>query len=93
MKKKTQGVYEFVQDVLRTLDEPYGEDITEDVFLAIEENPQWKQRYDDLGAELHSTVVNNWIGRYTKAIAGMETIKQVDAKRSKLITSYTKLRH
>lgn len=31
MPKKTEGVYELVQDVLRTFQLPYAEDIIEDV--------------------------------------------------------------
>ncbi len=91
MDKKTLGVYELVQDVLRTLPMPYGEDIIEEVCLAIEGNPEWLQRYNELGRELRYWVVNNWIGQYTKILTGLKSIKQVPAKRSKIIKSYTKL--
>ena len=59
--------------------------------MAIESNPGWMQRYGELSDELCSWVVNNWIGQYTKQLTGLQTIRQVDTKRSKLITSYTKL--
>ena len=91
MGRKTEGVYQLVRDVLETFSEPYGEDIIEDVCLAIEESPQLKQRYDELSAELRAGVVNNWIGRYTKQITGLQTLREVEAKRCHLIKFYTKL--
>jgi hypothetical protein len=69
----------------------YEEDVIEDVFLAIEQVSLLRQRYDELSAELRPQVVNNWIGQYTKQMVGMESIRQVNASRSKLIKSYTKL--
>ena len=91
MLRKTEGVYELVQNVLRTFSEPYDEDIIEDVCLAIENNPDWLRQYNELGDELRHWVVNNWIGQYTKSITGLNSLREVDAKRSKLIKSYTKL--
>lgn len=91
MGLKTQGVYELVRDVLKTFTEPYGEDVIEDVCLAIEENSEWRQRYEELSVELRAWVVNNWIGQYTKQITGMKTLREVVAKRSKLIKFHTKL--
>jgi hypothetical protein len=93
MPRKTQGVYDLVSEVLETIPEPYGQDVIEDVCLAIEKRSSWRKRYDLLGDELTSDVVNNWIGRYTKQITGLETIKQVKAKRSTIITAYTTLHH
>lgn len=91
MPNKTEGVFYLVQEVLRTFSEPYGEDIIEDVCLAIEKNPGWLRQYKELCDELSQWVVNNWIGQYTKQITGLKTIKEVDAKRSKIIKAYTKL--
>jgi hypothetical protein len=69
----------------------YEEDVIEDLLLAIEQDSLLRQRYDELSAELRPQVVNNWIGQYTKQMVGMESIRQVNARRSKLIKSYTKL--
>lgn len=91
MAKKTDGVYLLVEDVLRTMSEPYDEDIIEDVCLAIESNPEWRRRYDELSEELRAGVVNNWIGQYTKQLVGLRSLREVEAKRSQIITSYTKL--
>ena len=92
MANKTQGVYELVSEVLKTFSEPYGADIIEDVCLRIENRPPWRRRYEELKNELTRDVVNNWIGRYTKQITGLKTVLEVDAKRSEIIGSYTKLR-
>jgi hypothetical protein len=92
MANKTQGVYDLVREILNHFREPYGTDIIEDVCLAIENRPAWRRRYEELKAELSRDVVNNWIGQYTKQITGLKTVLQVNAKRSKIIGSYTKLR-
>lgn len=89
--KKTQGVYLLVAEVLRAFDPPYSQDIIEDVFIAIESNENWKKQYDDLSGDLRSWVVNNWIGQYVKEITGLTRARQVDAKRAKIVKSYSKL--
>jgi hypothetical protein len=89
---KTQGVHDLVVLTLREISPPYGIDIIEDVFLAIERDAYLLQRYRQLAAELRAWVVNNWIGRYTKQETGLNTIRQVPAKRSELIKSYSQLR-
>ncbi|MEZ4834361.1 MAG: DUF2442 domain-containing protein [Caldilineaceae bacterium] len=90
--RKTAGVEVLVRDALQQIPEPYGEDIIEDVCLVIENDETLLRRYHELAADLRHWVVNNWIGQYTKLIVGMETVRLVDAKRSKIIKSYTKLR-
>ena len=91
MARRTAGVEELVQDVLRTFSPPYGEDIILKVCLAIEHDPAWRKRYDQLGDELSPWVVNCWIGRYTKALTGLKVIRVVGTKRCTIIKSYTKL--
>jgi hypothetical protein len=91
MSNKTESVKLLVRDVLLTFSEPYGEDIIEDVCLAIEGHRDWHRRYDELCSELRTWVVNNWIGQYTKEITGLKSLREVEAQRSKLIKNYTKL--
>ena len=93
MLAKTHGVRLLAAEILGTLSPPYSEDIIEEVFLAIESHSGWMQRYQDLEADLTHNVVNNWIGRYVKEIASMETIREVSARRSRLIKDYSKLRY
>lgn len=92
MGRKTAGVERLVSDVLATFTEPYGEDVIEEVCLAIEGNLDWLRRYNELEAELSHRVVNNWIGQYTKTLTGLETIREVDTKKRTIIKSYTKLK-
>jgi len=91
MIRKTQGVYDLVEEVLKAIPQPHGEDIIEEVCLAIEDNPRYFQRYQELSSDLRYWVVNNWIGQYVRKITGKQSIREVTAKRSKLITGYTKL--
>ena len=92
MLKKTKGVEDLVRKVLLIISKPYSVDITEDVCLAIENNQFWRREYDDLVNTLGKHVVNRFIGIYTKQIAGLDVIREVKAKRSKIIETYTKLR-
>lgn len=91
MAKKTSGVHDLVEDVIRSIPLPHTEDIIEEVFIRIENASAWKTRYDELVTELGRDVTNQWIGRYTKLETGYQTAKQVDAKRTHLTTSYSKL--
>lgn len=89
--KATDGVRVLVADVLRTLPIPYSESVTDDVCQAIEADPTFHQRYNELAAELRAWVVNNWIGRYAAELTGRTSGEQVPAT-SGLIQSYKKLR-
>lgn len=97
----TQPVGDLVHTVLRAkFTYPYPEDITDQLCLAIENNPDWLARYDNLvmhfssGGKLGKLTVNSSIGRYTKKLTGMETLIDVlpVPARSKLIGNYSRLR-
>jgi hypothetical protein len=89
--KKTQGIEELVSEVIETISNPYGEDVILDVFLAIERQPTWQRRYDELVFELGKDTVNQWVGRYTKQITGLKKPSQISTKLSKLTGSYSRL--
>lgn len=90
MSGKTEGVRILVQDVLQEkFSEPYSEHIIRDVCIAIENNTDWRRRYDELGEELRPWVVNNWIGKHTKDFVGMNSMRQVDLEDGHIITSYS----
>jgi hypothetical protein len=92
MDKKTEGVEILVKDVLATIPEPYGEDITLEVCIAIEKNREWKRLYDELSEELRAWVVNNAIGSYVKSETGLNRLREVTVKgKCSLITKYSKL--
>jgi hypothetical protein len=88
---KTAGVQQLVSDVLASFRQPVGEDVIEDVCVAIESNPRWRSQYDELARDLRDWVVNNWIGMYVRDLTSMKALRQVPAKRTRLIRSYRKL--
>jgi hypothetical protein len=92
MTRKTEGVRLLVQDVLSSeFSEPYGEDIILDVCLAIEDNREWRRRYNELSEELRAWVVNNWIGKYVKEMTGLNSLRAVAIEEGHIIKAYTKL--
>jgi hypothetical protein len=90
MINKTEGVRILVQDALRTISKPYGEDIILNVFQKLEKG-DWRRRYDLLSDELGLYGVNPWIGRYTKELTGLNNLRIVAAPEGSLIKTYTKL--
>jgi hypothetical protein len=91
MTNITEGVRLLVEEVYRTMPEPPDEDIIREVFFAIEDNPQWMRRYQQLSQELTSDVVNQWGGRYVKELTGLNSIREVEVERGHIIKNYTKL--
>ena len=85
-------VKSLVEEVLATLPEPYTEDVTDDVFCAIERNPRWHRDYEDLCASLTRRVVNQRIGRLNKELLSRTPFQRTRKRTSRLIGSYTKLR-
>ena len=59
-------VKSLVEEVLATLPEPYTEDVTDDVFCAIERNPRWHRDYEDLCASLTRRVLIRGLADLTK---------------------------
>jgi hypothetical protein len=87
---KTAPIKAFVEEVLQTVPSPYGEDLINDVFVAIENNSQWLQRYEELCDEFTKDVVNQFGGFWIGRAVGRAGVRQVDSKCS-LIGSYSKL--
>lgn len=91
MTNVTEGVKVLVEEVCRTLPDPYDEDVIREVFFAIEGNAQWMRRYQQLCRVLTSDVVNQWGGRYVKDLTGLNSIREVDVEKGHIIKNYTKL--
>ena len=93
----TQPIAEFVQVVLAHFSAPYPTDITDQVCLAIEKNPDWLERYNHLIEHFSSqgkdgkSTVNTSIGQFTKQMTGMITLKEGVKSKSTLMKSYSKL--
>ncbi len=92
MANKTEGVADLVEAILRKLPTPYGEDVIEDIFVAIQEHPRRLKRYETLEAELGKEVLNQWIGQHTRSQTKLFAAEVVETKRTKLAANYTKLR-
>ena len=87
---KTFEVKTLVLEILRTLAPPLSEDVIDEVFRAIERNPQWHDRYLALCHVLGKDVVNQWGALYIARATGREGKHRVKSSGS-LIGSYTKL--
>jgi len=88
----TTEVSRLVKSILRTFSRPYGEDVIEDIFVAIENNPGWLNRYKQIAFRYDRGAINPTIGKQTKDQTGMKVLRTVKAKRTTLISSYTKLK-
>jgi hypothetical protein len=88
---RTARLKAMMEEVLKSLPKPYSEDVIEDVFVAIENNPKWHKEYEDLHYNLGKGMVNPWGGFWIAHITGRTPGEQVSATRTKLIESYAKL--
>jgi hypothetical protein len=78
--------------VLVIMPKPYSEDIILDVCMAIEHNPEWRRRYDELCDDLRDSVVNPLISQYVKEETGLISLREVSTKgKSHILRTYTKL--
>lgn len=88
---RTAGVKKLVGMVLDNLPKPYTEDIIDDVFFEIENEPELRLQYDGLCRDLGKSTANTWGGYWIANALGKTGVEQVLAKKSKLIQSYSKL--
>jgi hypothetical protein len=88
---RTAGVKKLVERALAALPKPHTEDVIDDVFHAIEHQPEWHQEYADLCTDLGKTVVNTWGGYWIASHEGRSGHQQVPSKKSSLIASYSRL--
>ena len=92
MANRNKGVKVLIHDVLAIMPKPYSEDIILDVCMAIEHNPEWRRRYDELCDDLRDSVVNPLIGQYVKEETGLISLREVSTKgKSHILRTYTKL--
>lgn len=78
---------------------PYPEDVTYRVFRAIESDPEWLARYENLkmhysgGGKDGKSILNQNIGYYTAELAGMVSTGEHRSVEDGLIKSYTVLKY
>src|SRR4051812_31153616 len=88
---RTSAVQALMRKVLATLPQPYSEHVIDDVFFAIESNPEWLRVYESLCTSLGKTVVNTWGGYWVGKALGKVGEREVASRKSKLIGSYSLL--
>jgi len=88
---KTQDIKDLVDEVLSTISRPYPTDITDQVCLAIEEDPAWHNRYKELVARHGEHSVNSNIGWYTRDLTGLKNLQKTQNAKSDLIKTYSEL--
>lgn len=88
---KTAAVQKLVKVALENLPKPYTEDVIEDAFLVIENEPELRAEYDALCRQLGKPTVNTWGGYWIANALGKTGPTQTPSKRCKLIQSYSRL--
>lgn len=92
-KLKTAGVKVLVDQVVAGLPRPLNEHVILAVFREIESNPARLDQYRTLCNELCLSVVNEWIGKWTRITLGAGRIEQgVPAEGTTLAKTYSTLR-
>lgn len=96
--KSTAAIKSLVMQALDSLPVPRSDDVIDDVFLAIEMNPLWKRRYDDLCEKydaLHPRpgrhTVNTWGAYWISSAVDRIGFSTCHSPKSTLIKSYSKL--
>lgn len=84
-------VSELVQEVLNNISQPYPENITDQVCLAIQNNAAWRNRYNRLVDSHSKWSVNSQIGRSTLQLTGLRNLGLRATATSSLIKTYTRL--
>lgn len=88
---KTEALKALMEEILRALPQPLGADVIDDVFAAIETTPSLRSRYDALEQELGRNTVHTWGGYWIATVLGKTGKRQVPAKRTTLLSSYSVL--
>jgi hypothetical protein len=88
---KTQDIRDLVQEVLSTMKPPWPKGITDQVCIAIENNPEWLNTYYQLEGIHGRNTTNSNIGWYTRDITGLRNLHKTKKATSKLIKTYSEL--
>lgn len=83
-----------VEDALRALWRPYGENVTDEVLEVIENDPRSLAEYHDIASGFDGGIesLNQNIGEFVKKITGRRVLSQGNpCKRNSLAKTYSKL--
>ncbi len=82
---------QLVDEVRANLPAPHTEEIVEDVFVAVENNPVWRKTYDEVVYKAGKPVANAWMGFWVAHGEGRVGDQRETATRATLIESYARL--
>jgi hypothetical protein len=85
----TEDIEEMVYKIIKGFNRPYPEDITDKVFLTIENTPEYLRQY--LLFASVSDGANSMIGKMVREITGLRGKGPCKNPESTLISTYTKL--
>jgi len=85
----TLRLKQLVDQARASLPLPHTRDVIEDVFLAIEGNPDWRKTYDEIVYKLGKPATNAWAGFWIAHSEGLVADQRETAARSTLIESYS----
>jgi hypothetical protein len=97
LTKEMEGVMEyitvehFIGDVLNSIPKPYEPDIIDRVFQAIEQNPEWLSRYNEMVNAHGKNEVDHSIGFNIVGLTGLRSQDRQQKAQSGLIETYTEL--
>jgi hypothetical protein len=86
---QTQDIHDLVSEVLNTMPELRSGDITDQVCLAIETEPMWMNRYEQLVASYGKHTVNQLIGKYTFYLSGFNKSGPSLKAKSEIIKTFS----
>ncbi|BBL75398.1 hypothetical protein [Methylomagnum ishizawai] len=86
---KTADLKRLVDEALASLPTPHSEHIIDEVFHAIETHAPWRQEYERIRQDLGTAVANTWGGHWIGNKLGKCGQRQVPARKSTLIGSYS----
>lgn len=86
----TEDIEDLVTRIINSFSRPYPDDITDKVFLTIENTPEYLRLYRLFAGE-NTVGANSMIGKIVKEVTGLRVKGKCRNPQSSLIKSYTKL--
>jgi hypothetical protein len=80
----------FVEEVLGSLPQPHTPDVIDDAFQAVEGDPAWRKRYDQIAYHMGKAATRAWAGFWIAHIEQLTGEEQVPAKAT-MIDTYSRL--
>ena len=88
---RTLRLKQLIDEVLKSIGTPHTEDVIEDVFHAIEQNPMWRKTYDQIVHGLGKGPTIAWAGFWIAHAVQRVGGEPGPATRSEILDSYAKL--